>query len=296
MLASLLLGLLEENTGRLYYINAEHPYLALYRDGAASFVEPELYLRKVGVELDQPLRVQSFHFRPGDVVFAGSDGRDDLLIGKSAEGQRVINEDETLFLRAIEGARGDLDGVRREILGRGELTDDLSLMRLAFREDQPLSHQVALDCEAKLNAARRLAAEGDAASALTALEAQVDSGPCAGDFAAEAASLRYRLRDFAGARILGERALELGGGDAALLRKLGFACKAQGDTAAALDYAERARLRDPDDANNLLNLADLHRLAGRGDAARETLELARRAGAEPARMREIETRLGRAVP
>lgn len=294
MLASMLFGLLEENTGLLYYINAEHPYLALYRDGAASFIDPELYLRKVGVELDQPMRVQTFRFRPGDVVFAGSDGRDDLLVGKSADGQRMINEDETLFLRAIEAAGGDLEGVRRELLGRGELTDDLSLMRLAFREDQPLSPRVVQDCEAKLNAARRLAADGDARSALDALDAEADSGPCAGDFAAEAAALRYRLRDFAGARRSGERALELGGGDAATLRKLGFACKALGDAAAALDYAERARLRDPADARNLINLADLHRLAGRPEAARETLELARRAGAEPERLRELEMRLGRA--
>lgn len=296
MLASLLFGLLEENTGLLYYINAEHPYLALYRGGAASFIDPELYLRKVGVELDQPMRVQTFRFRPGDVVFAGSDGRDDILIGKSADGQRMINEDETLFLRAIEAARGDLDGVRRELLGRGELTDDLSLMRLAFREDQPLPARVVAAVEAKLQAARRLAADGETRSALAELETELEDGHGAGDFAAEAARILYRLRDFAGARRAGERALELGGGDAALLRKLGFACKALGDAAAALDYAERARLRDPADANNLINLADLHRLAGRAEAAREALELARRAGAEPERMRELETRLGRALP
>ncbi len=296
MLASMLFGLLDEAAGVLYYINAEHPYLALYRGGAASFIDPELYFRKVGVELDQPMRVQTFRFRAGDVVFAGSDGRDDILIGKSIDGQRVINEDETLFLRAIEAARGDLDGVRRELLGRGELTDDLSLMRIAFREDDPASPEAAAEGEARLAAARRLEADGDIPAALAALEAEIELGGArAGDFAAEAARISYRTRDFLRTRRAGERALDLGGGDAALLRKLGFAGKALGDLAAALDYAERARLRDPGDANNLLNLADLHRLAGRLDLAREALEMARSAGAEPERFRELEARLGRVL-
>src|SRR6185295_8863044 len=39
MLVSILFGLVEENTGLVYYINAEHPWLILYRDAKASFLE-----------------------------------------------------------------------------------------------------------------------------------------------------------------------------------------------------------------------------------------------------------------
>ena len=38
MLVSAVMGVLEEDTGFMYYINAEHPMSVLYRDGKASFI------------------------------------------------------------------------------------------------------------------------------------------------------------------------------------------------------------------------------------------------------------------
>ncbi|WP_407658868.1 7TM diverse intracellular signaling domain-containing protein [Leptospira soteropolitanensis] len=47
MLSSVVLGMISKD-GFVYYINAEHPWSILYRDGVASFIETELSMRKLG--------------------------------------------------------------------------------------------------------------------------------------------------------------------------------------------------------------------------------------------------------
>lgn len=47
MLISMVIGLVDEATGLMYYINAEHPSMALYRDGEARFLDTDI-LRKLG--------------------------------------------------------------------------------------------------------------------------------------------------------------------------------------------------------------------------------------------------------
>lgn len=81
MLVSLVIGLIEEDTGFLYFINAEHPWLILYRDEKASFLENELSYRKLGTKgLNSGIFIKTFRLLPGDTIISGSDGRDDLLL------------------------------------------------------------------------------------------------------------------------------------------------------------------------------------------------------------------------
>ena len=44
MLISAMFGIIDNRNGTIYYINAEHPYTALYRDGHANFIEREMEL------------------------------------------------------------------------------------------------------------------------------------------------------------------------------------------------------------------------------------------------------------
>ncbi|MBI3396660.1 MAG: SpoIIE family protein phosphatase [Spirochaetia bacterium] len=98
MLVSLAMGLIDEETGFMYYINAEHPWTMLYRDGRAQFLENELYFRKLGMPRAQGrIFVQTFQLLPGDIVIAGSDGRDDIQTHANGE-NAVINEDENRIL------------------------------------------------------------------------------------------------------------------------------------------------------------------------------------------------------
>lgn len=137
MLISMVLGLVHENSGAMYWVNAEHPASILYRDGRASFFENETPLQKVGIDTGSAIlsRINTHTLRDGDVVVLGSDGRDDILLGVDEDGNRVLNSDDAEILKHVEKASGDLEGVYESLLQRGQLTDDLSLVRIGFRED-----------------------------------------------------------------------------------------------------------------------------------------------------------------
>ena len=122
MSCSAFLGLIEDGTGLVHYFNAEHPFTILYRNGKASFFQEEIHLRKIGMPQLDEFTVLKFQLEPGDVLIAGSDGRDDI---RKPDG--IINEDESQILRVIEATQADLDKVVATLESKGELTDDLSL-------------------------------------------------------------------------------------------------------------------------------------------------------------------------
>ncbi len=49
---------------------------------------------------------------------------------------RIINEDESLFLRMVEEGKGDLSKIYRAITKQGELTDDISLLKVAYTKKE----------------------------------------------------------------------------------------------------------------------------------------------------------------
>lgn len=133
MLISVVMGILDDATGYLYFINAEHPWVALYRDGKASFIEEELHLHKIGISgFETSLKIQTFQMQHGDILFSGSDGRDDVQLSEE-EGIRLINEDETLFLNHLEQGKGDPQKVLAITSAVGELTDDFSLLKISYQ-------------------------------------------------------------------------------------------------------------------------------------------------------------------
>ncbi|MCP5494393.1 MAG: SpoIIE family protein phosphatase [Leptospiraceae bacterium] len=135
MMISVVLGLVENDTGMMYFINAEHPWTTLYRDKKASFIEDELMLHKIGmIGLTGSLAIRTFQLQDNDVIFIGSDGRDDIDLSKEESETRKINEDETLFLKHVEKGQGDLIQVFESIEESGELTDDCSLLRIEYKD------------------------------------------------------------------------------------------------------------------------------------------------------------------
>ncbi|TGL99403.1 SpoIIE family protein phosphatase [Leptospira jelokensis] len=133
MLSSVVLGMVGRD-GFVYYTNAEHPWSILYRDGVASFIETELSMRKLGFpKNNSQFQIKTFSLLDGDVLLIGSDGRDDISI-KQTTGERYINEDETLILRFVERSEGELLPLVREINENGEITDDISFIRIAYQD------------------------------------------------------------------------------------------------------------------------------------------------------------------
>lgn len=226
MLISAVLGLIDDESGMLYFINAEHPWIVLYREGRANFIEDRLILRKIGIEaLSGRMHISAFALEPGDVVIVGSDGRDDIQLGVDAKGNRIINEDEYEFLRHVESGAGDLEKIEASILGRGDLTDDFTLIRVGYRVDESLEFlQRRKDERERLAKQIGAALEaGEAGPGLTALEQYFAHFPESSEHL------------FAAARL----------------------ARASGRLAVARDYAERLRLREPRHVANLITLAEL---------------------------------------
>ncbi len=133
MFLSCVMGLVDDEAGFLYYINAEHPWTVLYRSGEAMFIEERLTTRKLGIfENEKLFQVQTMKLKQGDILILGSDGRDDIQIGIE-DNVRIINEDETLFLETVRKANGDLPKIVEFLHNTGELTDDCSLLRIEYQ-------------------------------------------------------------------------------------------------------------------------------------------------------------------
>lgn len=136
MLVSAAFGLIEEKTGIMHYINSEHPWSVLYRDGKARYAEDEsTSCRKIGFPAmfldNEEYQIQKFHLHEGDVFIAGSDGRDDL--DRTFGEEKTISYSAETFLICVEKAKGQILEIEKEILKIGNLTDDFSLIRIEIK-------------------------------------------------------------------------------------------------------------------------------------------------------------------
>lgn len=133
MLVSAVFGLIDDLTGVMYYVSADHPDVALYRDGVAEFLNNAKLYNKLGTPMeDDSLRISLFPLKAGDVIIMGSDGRDDLIVGLDEEKNSIINADPHLILESIKDANGDLQKIYQSIISHGNLIDDLSLLKITF--------------------------------------------------------------------------------------------------------------------------------------------------------------------
>ncbi|MCB1160164.1 MAG: SpoIIE family protein phosphatase, partial [Leptospiraceae bacterium] len=135
MVISCVIMLIDDETGEVFYFNAEHPFCVLYRNGDVRFIEKDMQLRKLGLDSEIEFQVYKYQLIPGDVIIMGSDGRDDIDMSPN-EVIRTINEDTSLFLNHVRIGKGKLEQIKASILTTGSLIDDLSLLRLAFKESE----------------------------------------------------------------------------------------------------------------------------------------------------------------
>ncbi|MEI1279829.1 SpoIIE family protein phosphatase [Leptospira venezuelensis] len=234
LMASGFLGLLDESRGVLYYINCEHPSPVLYRDETTMFLEPKEKYFKIGHSgIGRNVHIEVFQLRSGDVLFSGSDGRDDLLI------KSEIDPDDSRFLEIVGRAKGDLDLTYELILQEGEITDDLSLLRIEAPKKSLTSSEILLkesDPEKKngnqktvsLQECRRLALE-------------YSSG-----------------KKYAKAGELGLKYVQRRPTDTEFLFTVSKLLRKSGKIVLSIDLGERYRMRNPVDSDNLLHLAEMY--------------------------------------
>ncbi len=258
MLVSLVLGLVDNETGLLYYINAEHPWMVLYRDGIASFIEKELLFRKLGTSgVQGEISIQTFQLEPGDVIIAGSDGRDDLLISKGDDGKRNINEDEMLFLKIVERGEADLEKIYGKLHEIGGLTDDLSLIRVSFAE---VNQKATIENE-KLNEIKALIAKAKEASeseetqeALIYLEKARSLDQNIPEVKKKFIQMYLKLKDYSSAKTLAKEYSDRRPVDTEIMYVTAYCARKTSDLKTAIDFGERVKLRDPSHVKNLVNL------------------------------------------
>lgn len=295
MLISLVMGLVDERNGFMYYINAEHPFSVVYRKGKAIFIENELLFRKLGTTgMEGMIHIPTFQLEPGDQLIAGSDGRDDIVLGVHEEtGERIMNEDEEKFLTVVEEANGDLARIHELLLSEGEISDDLSLLSLRYdgagaanssdEEDAETQDFVARAREAARNHAHR-----DAVMFLR--QARLRS-PDSVRVLKDLAVASYNLRDFNTAATLGREYVDLRPGDTDMIYMASLAFKKLRSFAGAADLAERVRLRDPRNVKNLLHLTEVHMLGGNLERAGYILDQAFEVDPENEKAKKLRERL-----
>lgn len=262
MLISVVMGLVEEETGMMYFLNAEHPFTVLLRDDLASFLENELNLHKIGmVGLDGKLRIQYFHLKEGDTIIIGSDGRDDLLLGTDSNNQRVINEDETRFLKHVERGKGDLKKINDSILGEGKLTDDFTLMKVSFNPSRNDGNRVKLS---ELEESAHKALEEKNSSEFLKISKEIlELDPGNHFILKKLIKVYYDKKNYEQAQKFLNSFCIYHPEDNEYFFLYSFVLKQNKNYELAAKMGEALRLRDAFNIKNLINLSDTYRLSGK---------------------------------
>ena len=284
MVISTAVYLINDETGHVSYFNAEHPASVLYRNGKASFIEEGLTLRKLGHDSEFKFEVFHFQLQPGDVILLGSDGRDDINLTPGSE-IRKINEDEFLFLEIINEVGPDLDRIEEKIRSLGEITDDLSLLRIGYREAAGAigagqQHQRQMDAiaavqngdidiEALLDQGKQLYLDGKLKDAISVLNEAYQIDQAHMKLNKLLGLLSFKGEDYERAVVVLRKYLEEDPTSPKFWIYLSLAEKKRGNYGEALKAAEYLKKIEPQNVKNLINLADLHRLTGERGKAHE---------------------------
>lgn len=259
MLVSLIMSLIDEETGFTYFINAEHPLPVLIRNGQASFVEQGTVLRKLGMTgMSGFISIQTLSLEPGDVLIFGSDGKDDLILGEK-DGMRLINEDERLFLKIAEEAQGDPSRMTEILSSRYELMDDLSLLSIQYRPDsenlrrrRAISRQLKEDIEAVRSGAI------EPQRGIQLLLKGLSEYPENIHLHKQLASLYLKIGQYGRAIIHMEKYLRFRPEDDEMLFRLFLLMKKRNLLARAAEYGEVYHLRHPDDPRVVRELVEVY--------------------------------------
>ncbi len=262
MLISIVLTAIDDEAGVMYYINAEHPWTILFRDNKASFTDEEFALRKLGtLGVNENVQVKVFYLEDNDVVIMGSDGRDDLILGIDHEGQRIINEDETLILRHVERAGADLPRLVEELAKTGDLSDDLSFIRIQYSAPAARRPPIRLAESQAIENFKTDLKERVKPLTLGEMDAILEKHRDNTTEMHHAIRWLFQIKQYAKGAEWAERFVQMYPMESEFLYLAGFGYKLSGEYTKGLDFAERLFGRTVNHEKNLVNLTDLQLIA-----------------------------------
>ncbi|TGN19396.1 SpoIIE family protein phosphatase [Leptospira idonii] len=259
MLVSLVIGLIEEKTGLMHFLNAEHPWMVLYRDGKASYLQADASYRKLGTLGAEPiLLTKEFQLLPGDVIFAGSDGKDDILLPEEGTDWE-INLDENFILKIIELSKGNLKEILKSIEEKGEVIDDFSLIRLGYLEEVPQKTGISSEGKLKFRKAKKLYTKGSFSESIQVLLDLMETEPNASSkLHKDLSKLYYKIGNYSKAQEHLEVYLISYPEDDEFLYFSSKVFKKSGKFAEAIELGEKVRNRSPKKIKYLIHLFHLY--------------------------------------
>lgn len=261
MLISAVVGLIDEDSGLLYYLNAEHPNMVIYRDNSAQFIDKGIMLRKMGhMGAEGRISIGTFKLFPGDVILMGSDGKDDLQLGED-EGKRIINEDETLFLSIVSDNKGDINKIVEEMKRHGSITDDLSILKIKYVNTKYSFPELKKD---SINILKQLYKKENQQTLKERLdhieEALLKEFPEHPTLLRDLTWGYMKVKQYEKSLEYAKKYIDIQPEHSDYLYIASYAAKKTGNYIEAADYGERLRLRDRNLFRNLLNLTDIYLL------------------------------------
>ncbi|MCB1178892.1 MAG: SpoIIE family protein phosphatase, partial [Leptospiraceae bacterium] len=281
MVISCVAMLIDDETGEYFYFNAEHPFTVLYRDGIATFIETKLTLRKLGLDSEIPFEVHKSRINPGDILILASDGRDDLNITPE-ENFKTINEDETLFLTHVNNGKGEVDGIYNSILQAGEITDDLSILRISYKENEiPLERDKRSKEEIEANQldviytrSKELLKQNNFTEALRLLNTAYEQNKDHTKITKLLGLVAFKSKDYSKSVEIMKNYLLKDPLYTDFWYYLGVGQKKLGHYKEAEHTSSQLHNMQPDHVMNILNIADVKRMLGERDSALEFTRLA----------------------
>lgn len=262
MLVSVVLGLVDLESGILFFLNAEHPPTVLYRNGVATFIESKLELRKIGITgLESKMKVKTFFLEKGDTIIVGSDGRDDIFLGVDQDEMPLINEDECQFLRRVEESGGDLELLVQGLENYGELTDDLSIVKLTYIKEPVRLNSITNFSSFQFPDETYLKYIQDenwerAIYHLENIKSKISQEFLPPVFKKELAKVYYKIGMYKEALFLFEELISEFPEDVEIIFNASLIYKKIKRYHESIELGERILLREPDFLNNIVNLAE----------------------------------------
>ncbi len=263
MMISMVIGLVEEKSGVLYYINAEHPFPVLYRDSKASFTDSEVFPKVGMLGMSTRLFVTVLPMRAGDSLIFGSDGRDDLMVTNPETGGRAVIDDDDFFLKATARNAGELKAIAADLETSGDMIDDLSLLKLSFqpKESAPVDVNWRGKVDGLVDGAR-----------LDAVREWVAAGIMTLSILKEAVAISLKHGEIDEAVRHAKKIIDRYPAETRYLYFLAREFYKQKNYPEAIEFGERFRNRQPDHVNNLMVLSNSYRLTNHPERARTLLE------------------------